>query len=61
VNPTGAPFEVTAELWYQPIGFRWAANLKRYNAVEPQRFTAEYASLSESTAIKLAESHTQGR
>jgi hypothetical protein len=61
VNPTGAPFEVTAELWYQPIGFRWAANLKRYNAVEPQRFTAEYTSLSESTAIKLAESHTQGR
>jgi hypothetical protein len=61
VNPTGAPFEVTAELWYQPIGFRWAANLKRYNAVEPQRFTAEYASLSKSTAIKLAESHTQGR
>src|SRR5581483_7220842 len=27
VDPTGAPFEVIAELWYQPIGFRWAMNL----------------------------------
>ena len=43
IDPTAGaqgPFEITAELWYQPIGYRWANNLKRYNsATEPRRFT----------------------
>ena len=35
------PFVVEAELLYQPIGFRWAENLKAYeHAPEPRRFTA---------------------
>jgi hypothetical protein len=25
------PFTVQAELWYQPIGYRWANNLKPYD------------------------------
>jgi hypothetical protein len=33
-----APFTVTAELNYQAIGFRWAQNLRGYDAPEPQRF-----------------------
>jgi len=32
------PFHVEAELWYQPIGFRWAHNLGAYEAPEPGRF-----------------------
>ena len=32
------PFHVEVELWYQPIGFRWAHNLEPYDAMEPQRF-----------------------
>nr|MBA3915908.1 hypothetical protein [Terriglobales bacterium] len=32
------PFRVQAELWYQPVGFRWAHNLASYNSPEPQRF-----------------------
>lgn len=54
---TGAgsgPFHVEAELWYQPIGFRWAHNLSPYTAVEPQRFVSYYDSMSASTAIVLA-------
>lgn len=40
-NATG-PFSVTAELYFQSIGFRWAENLRAYNAPEPQRFVRYY-------------------
>jgi hypothetical protein len=33
-----------AELWYQPMGFRWAHNLEPYRAAEPQRFVRHYES-----------------
>jgi hypothetical protein len=36
------PFVVTAELLYQSIGFRWADNLRRYEAPEPERFIRYY-------------------
>ena len=49
------PFEVEAELLYQPIGFRWAANLKNYNtSAEPRRFNGYYDSMTESTTVRLA-------
>ena len=49
------PFHAQAELWYQPIGFRWAHNLESYqNAQEPQRFVKIYNELSQTTAVKLA-------
>jgi hypothetical protein len=48
------PFCVEAELWYQPIGFRWAHNLGSYKAAEPQRFVGYYDSMASSTAVLLA-------
>src|SRR5207302_9697460 len=54
--PTGTaqgPFRVEAELWYQPIGFRWAHNLAPYKAEEPQRFVGYYDSMSTASAILL--------
>jgi hypothetical protein len=48
------PFQVEAELWYQPIGFRWAHNLAEYKAAEPQRFVGYYESASQKSAIVLA-------
>lgn len=49
------PFEVEAELLYQPIGFRWAANLKNYGtSAEPRRFNGYYDSMTESTTVRLA-------
>src|SRR5207249_5004159 len=36
------PYQVEAEFWFQPISFRWANNLRPYNAMEPQRFTKYY-------------------
>jgi hypothetical protein len=51
------PFTVEAELWYQPIGFRWANNLKQYNrADEPRRFNTYFDSMQSSTAALLARS-----
>jgi len=47
------PFHVEAELWYQPIGFRWAHNLAPYKASEPQRFVGYYESMSKATAVLL--------
>jgi hypothetical protein len=52
-NVTG-PFHVEVELWYQPIGFRWAHNLEPYKAVEPQRFVGYYESAAEHSAVVLA-------
>jgi len=48
------PFHVEAELWYQPIGFRWAHNLAAYKAMEPQRFVGYYETAAEHSASVLA-------
>ena len=52
------PFRVEVELWYQPIGFRWAHNLASYDAVEPKRFVQYYDSLAGSSATVLAHAET---
>jgi nitrate/TMAO reductase-like tetraheme cytochrome c subunit len=48
------PFAVEAELWYQPIGYRWANNLKPYDAAEPHRFTGYYDAMAAGAAIVVA-------
>jgi hypothetical protein len=48
------PFRIDAELWYQPIGFRWAENLRLQPAVETDRFVSYYESMATSSAIVLA-------
>ncbi len=54
-NATG-PFTVEAELWYQPIGYRWAHNLAPYrSAPEPRRFVEYFESMQSSSAIVLAQ------
>jgi len=54
VDRAAGPFTVTAELLYQPIGYRWANNLKPYDAAEPRRFTGYYDEMSASSAATLA-------
>jgi hypothetical protein len=47
VGSAGGPFTVQVELLYQPIGFRWAQNLKAYSqASEPKRFTEYYDAMA---------------
>lgn len=48
------PFQVAVELWYQPIGFRWAHNLAPYDTVETKRVVQYYDSLAPTSAIVLA-------
>ena len=47
------PFQVEAEFWFQPISFRWANNLRPYNAAEPRRFTAYYDAMASGSAVML--------
>jgi hypothetical protein len=48
------PFHVDAELCYQPIGYRWAINLKAYKEKEPQQFTRYYEAAAPSSMEVLA-------
>jgi hypothetical protein len=47
------PYQVEAELWFQPISYRWANNLKSYNAMEPQRFTRYYDAMASGSAVLI--------
>jgi hypothetical protein len=53
VGETSGPFEIAVELWYQPIGFRWAKNLAPYNSDETHRFTSYFDSLGPGCATLL--------
>ena len=55
------PFRVEAELWYQPIGFRWAHNLEPYKATEPQRMVSYYEQASTKSATVLARAEVTAR
>jgi hypothetical protein len=49
------PFVVEAELLYQPIGYRWANNLKAYGKdPEPRRFTGYYDQMAAASTATLA-------
>lgn len=57
LNPGNAagPLRFEVELMYQPIGYRWANNLKPYSqAPEPRRFTGFFDSMSQASAQILA-------
>jgi hypothetical protein len=46
---------VPAELLYQPIGYRWANNLKAYGKeAEPRRFTGYYDAMAAGATAVLA-------
>ena len=48
------PLVVEGELLYQPISFRWAENLRAYDAEETQRFGGYYAENAAASAARLA-------
>jgi len=56
VNTTGrtGPFQVVAELRYQPISYRWAQNLRAYDATEPRRFVHWYDEMASGSSQVLA-------
>ena len=48
------PFADEAELCSRPVAFRWAMNLKRYDAEEPRRFIRYYEAMAPASGIVLA-------
>jgi hypothetical protein len=58
VDAAAGPFTVEAELWFQPIAYRWAENLAEYDAFETQRFVRYYRSMAGASATLLASAST---
>lgn len=56
VDPGSAPFTLHVELWFQPIGYRWAQNLAEYDSFETNRFVGYFEAMASSSAIVIAES-----
>lgn len=50
------PLTISAELWYQPIGYRWAVNFRDYDAPEPKRFVGYWDAMASESGIILAKS-----
>src|SRR5262249_24497493 len=48
------PFQIEAELLYQPIAYRWSANLKGYDTVETKRFGGYYDAMSSVSAVRIS-------
>jgi nitrate/TMAO reductase-like tetraheme cytochrome c subunit len=48
------PYTVTAELLFESIGYRWAQNLRNYDAPEPQRFAGYYTQAASESAKLIA-------
>lgn len=61
VEGASGPFEVRAELWYQPIAYRWAQNLDGYDTHETNRFVRYYESMSEGSGTVLGSGETTVR
>jgi len=53
VGAAQGPFIVDVELRYQPIGYRWAENLRKYDAFEPRRFNGYYDAMSADSSVTL--------
>lgn len=61
VAASGAgPYNVTAELLYESIGYRWATNLEKYDAHEPRRFVGYYRKQSADSAKRIARAESRG-
>ena len=58
VGNAKAPFTVTATLWYQPLSYRWATNLGRYDSMETRRFSGYYQSMADSSALVMGKAES---
>lgn len=49
------PVTITVKLRFQPIAYRWAENLRAYNAPEPERFIRYWDAMRAGSAIVIAQ------
>ncbi len=61
VDVSGAqgPFRVEAELYYQSVAYRWAMNLRGYDAEEPRRFGRYYEAAASGSVAVLARARAE--
>ena len=52
-------YRVDVELRYQPIAYRWAHNLERYDAAEPARFLGYYRQNAAASSVVVATATAQ--
>jgi hypothetical protein len=55
VGNAPGPLSVAVELCFQTIAFRWADNLRPYEAAEPRRFVAFYDAMAATSSVVLAQ------
>jgi hypothetical protein len=55
------PYRMVVELWYQPIGYRWATNLRSYDSPETTRFTSYFAEMGAASAVVVASAEAEVR
>jgi hypothetical protein len=55
------PYQIEVQLWYQPIGYRWAANLKHYATDESRRFNGYFDAMSQGSAVLIAKASSTTR
>ncbi|MEZ5316902.1 MAG: hypothetical protein R2752_05825 [Vicinamibacterales bacterium] len=53
IGAATGPVTVEAELWFQPIGYRWAENLRGYDAFETRRFIRYWESMAAESAVRV--------
>ncbi len=61
VGGADGPLQIDVELRYQPIAFRWAENLRRYEAPETRRFVRYYESMSAASSVVVAAATSRTR
>ena len=54
VSENEGPFQVEAEVWFQPVAYRWAMNLKQYDAEETRRFVRYYEAMASGSSVRIA-------
>jgi hypothetical protein len=54
VSDARGPFVVEVTLWYQPIAYRWAQNLRRQQGEEIDRFVGYYERMASGSAAVVA-------
>lgn len=59
VGASAGPFTVRAELWYQPISFRWARNVDDRPSDEAGRFLSYFETFSTSSGVILAKTEAK--
>lgn len=55
MGDASGPLTIEAQLWYQPVGFRWARNLDVYDTFETKRFVRYSDAMASTTALMLAQ------